>query len=78
MFPCEALGAGCVGIENPVRSCVMNLPLLRSLVETDVGGAGDLERPKRQEVDSLGVKALHQSAAGLETEGGFHDPPMRC
>jgi hypothetical protein len=44
----------------------MDLPLLGRVIETNVGGPGDLERPKRKEVDGLGVEALHKTTVRLE------------
>jgi hypothetical protein len=44
----------------------MNPPLLRRVVEADVGGASDLEGAKQLEVDGLGVEALNDPPGSLE------------
>jgi hypothetical protein len=55
-------------MEQPAGGSATDLPLLRFLAEEDDRRPDDMERPKRTQVDCIGVEAVNP-AAGMEAEG---------
>ena len=67
VFPRQAFIAGRMGEQDAVRARFVDIPLLGGIVEADVSGAGDFERPEFTEVDCLGVETT-DAAARIETK----------
>jgi len=70
LFPLQASGSG-PGEEADPASAALHLPLLRGIVEFDVGGPGDFKATEFMERYSLGPKTKG-CAVGVELNGGVH------
>ena len=70
LLPLQAGGAG-LGEEPDFAFPVDHLPLLRGVVEFDIGGAVDFKLTEFMERNSLGPKTKGGSI-GVELKGGVH------
>jgi hypothetical protein len=71
LFPFQAGGSG-PGREQDFIVTVPDFPMLRGVVEFDVGGSGDFEPAKFMERNSLSPKA-ERCAVGLKRDLGVQD-----